>query len=176
MTKPRDDVERRANEIEQQAAEWVARIDVGATPEERAALDAWLAANPRHRAAYLRLAAAWRRADQLKGLRPGSGTVDPDLLEMGSEDASSDSEATFPAFIAEVGAALVRCLMLLMSLAAVQVLATCVDGNSILHIFRDTVRLTATGLMWCAALLFLLLVLRAALRVMSAPFTAARDE
>jgi len=85
MTRTQDDCEdsgkRRANEIEQQAAEWVARIDVRGTPEEWTALDAWLNTSPRHRAAFLRLSVAWRRADELKKLAPLSGAVDPDLLD-----------------------------------------------------------------------------------------------
>lgn len=71
----------RAQEIEQQAAEWVARIDLRGTPEVWAALDAWLAASPRHRAAFLRLSVAWRRADELKKLAPLSGVVDENLLD-----------------------------------------------------------------------------------------------
>ena len=81
MTKIQDDVEGRANEIEQQAAQWVARIDLRGTPEEWTALDAWLNTSPRHRAAFLRLSVAWRRADELKKLAPLSGAVDPDLLD-----------------------------------------------------------------------------------------------
>ena len=85
MTRIQDDVEdgckRRANEIEQQAAQWVARIDLRGTPEEWTALDAWLNTSPRHRAAFLRLSVAWRRADELKKLAPASGVVDPDLLD-----------------------------------------------------------------------------------------------
>jgi transmembrane sensor len=81
MTKIQDDSQGRANEIEQQAAEWVARIDLRGTPEEWSALDAWLNASPRHRAAFLRLSVAWRRADELKKLAPLSGVVDPDLLD-----------------------------------------------------------------------------------------------
>jgi transmembrane sensor len=81
MTKIRDEVEGRANEIEQQAAQWVARIDLRGTPEEWTALDAWLNTSPRHRAAFLRLSVAWRRADELKKLAPLSGIVDPDLLD-----------------------------------------------------------------------------------------------
>ncbi len=37
--------------------------------------------SPRHRAAFLRLSVAWRRADELKKLAPLSGVVDPDLLD-----------------------------------------------------------------------------------------------
>src|SRR6185369_13947855 len=81
MTKIQDDVESRANEIEQQAAQWVARIDLRGTPEEWTALDAWLNSSPRHRAAFLRLSVAWRRADELKKLAPSNGVVDPDLLD-----------------------------------------------------------------------------------------------
>lgn len=84
MTRIQDDVDdggKRANEIEQQAAEWVARIDLRGTPEEWTALDAWLNTSPRHRAAFLRLSVAWRRADELKKLAPLSGIVDPDLLD-----------------------------------------------------------------------------------------------
>lgn len=81
MTKTQDEFEGRAEEIEQQAAEWVARIDLRGTPEEWMALDAWLNKSPRHRAAFLRLSVAWRRADGLKKLAPLSGAVDPDLLD-----------------------------------------------------------------------------------------------
>lgn len=82
----------RAGEIEQQAAEWVARIDLRGTPEEWAALDTWLAANPRHRAAFLRLSVAWRRADQLKKLAPPSGFVDPDLFDPTPLDEVEDED------------------------------------------------------------------------------------
>ena len=81
MTKVQDEFEGRANEIEQQAAGWVARIDLRGTPEEWSALDAWLNTSPRHRAAFLRLSVAWRRADELKKLAPIGGAVDPDLLD-----------------------------------------------------------------------------------------------
>ena len=81
MTKIQDDVESRANDVEQQAAQWVTRIDLRGTPEEWTALDAWLNTSPRHRAAFLRLSVAWRRADELKKLAPSSGVVDPDLLD-----------------------------------------------------------------------------------------------
>jgi transmembrane sensor len=80
MTRAHDGFDGRAEEIEQKAAEWVTRIDLHGTPEEWAALDAWLAASPRHRAAFLRLSVAWRRADELKKLAPLSDTVDEDLL------------------------------------------------------------------------------------------------
>ncbi|HEY8508635.1 MAG TPA: FecR domain-containing protein [Steroidobacteraceae bacterium] len=70
----------RASDIEHQAAEWLIRLDAHESPQDWAALDEWLAANPRHRAAFLRLSIAWRHADQLRKLRPFTGVVDPDLL------------------------------------------------------------------------------------------------
>ncbi len=78
---PDDDFEGRAERIKEQAAAGVARIDSRGTPEEWAALDVWLAANPRHRAEFLRHSVAWRRADTLKNLAPMGGEVDPDLLD-----------------------------------------------------------------------------------------------
>ena len=68
----------RADDIEGQAAAWIARRDRGDGRD--AGLSAWLAADPRHRAAYLRLAQAWRRSELLERLRPTSGAIDPDLL------------------------------------------------------------------------------------------------
>lgn len=61
------------------AAEWVVRIDLCGTPQDWAELDAFLAQDRRHRAAYLRLSVAWRRADLLAKLKPLDGSVDPDL-------------------------------------------------------------------------------------------------
>lgn len=53
-------------QIEQQAAAWLASKDGdGWSAMEQARLDQWLASATAHRVAYLRLAAAWTRADQL---------------------------------------------------------------------------------------------------------------
>ena len=70
---------RSAEDIEAQAAQWIARCDHGANDSD-AGLVAWLSADPRHRAAYLRLAEAWRRSERLQRLRPTEGVIDPDLL------------------------------------------------------------------------------------------------
>ncbi len=48
---------------------------------EQAEFDAWMDADPRARAAYVRLELAWKRADGLRRLRPLDGDVDADLLE-----------------------------------------------------------------------------------------------
>ena len=64
------------NDIETQAADWIAERDragVGTgtplPPERQAALDAWLAASTAHRIAYLRLDQAWQRANRLRALQ-----------------------------------------------------------------------------------------------------------
>jgi transmembrane sensor len=63
----------RATDIEAQAANWLVRRDAGPlSDEQRTAFEAWQAADLRHRAAYLRLEAAWRRADRLREL----GTIE----------------------------------------------------------------------------------------------------
>jgi hypothetical protein len=70
----------RAEQIEQLAAQRLARFDSQDTPEERASLDAWLASDPRHAAVFRRLSVAWKRADALRKLAIGAPEADPDLL------------------------------------------------------------------------------------------------
>lgn len=70
-----------APEIEAQAAAWLVKRDAGGlSAAEQAEFDAWLQADPRARAAYVRLELAWKRADGLRRLRPLDGDVDEDLL------------------------------------------------------------------------------------------------
>ena len=70
-----------ANDLETQAAAWLVRRDTGKlSPGDQSEFDSWLAADPRHRATYLRLEHAWRRADRLGWLKPHDGPVDEDLL------------------------------------------------------------------------------------------------
>jgi transmembrane sensor len=69
-----------SDRIEADAALWLVRVDSAGSPEKWVALDAWLAANPRHRAAFLRLSAGWRRAEQLRNLKAFDGSVDVNLL------------------------------------------------------------------------------------------------
>ena len=70
-----------AQEIEGQAAAWLVRRDGGGLPAgEQAQFDAWMEADPRARAAYVRLELAWKRADSLRRLRPLDGGIDEDLL------------------------------------------------------------------------------------------------
>lgn len=58
--------------IEQAAADWLARRDAGDwSPRRQQALQAWLAADTRHRVAFLRLEAAWREAGRLQAIAAG---------------------------------------------------------------------------------------------------------
>jgi transmembrane sensor len=72
----------RASDIETQAATWLVRRDAADEVAESAEFAAWLAADPRHRAAYLRLAAAWEQTAQLKRLAPEARAVDANLLKI----------------------------------------------------------------------------------------------
>jgi transmembrane sensor len=69
-----------ADNIEAQAATWLARRDAAGEDAEMPEFRAWLDADPRNRAAYLRLAAAWERSARLRMLRPEGSTVDADLF------------------------------------------------------------------------------------------------
>jgi transmembrane sensor len=70
-----------APEFEAQAAAWLVKRDSnGLSATDQAEFNAWLEADPRARAAYLRLELAWKRADGLRRLRPLDGGVDEDLL------------------------------------------------------------------------------------------------
>lgn len=70
-----------ADTIDLQASRWLASRD--ARPDDAeltTAFDQWLHADIRHRVAYLKLEAAWRRGDKLRELRPLDRGVNPDLL------------------------------------------------------------------------------------------------
>jgi transmembrane sensor len=70
-----------ASEIETQAAAWLVKRDDGALPaDQQVEFDAWIASDPRARAAYIRLEMAWKRADGLRRLKPLNGDVDENLL------------------------------------------------------------------------------------------------
>ena len=70
-----------ANDIESDAAQWLIRLEGDSSRETRASFEAWLAADPRHRGAFVRLKETWSRADILKRLRPLDGIVDEHVLE-----------------------------------------------------------------------------------------------
>ena len=63
------------------AAEWVLRHDRGLTAAEQDGFSQWLAANPRHRAAWAEHRWGWDELDRLTGLQTSVHAVpDPDLL------------------------------------------------------------------------------------------------
>jgi transmembrane sensor len=80
MTRAHDPLSRTADTIEQEAAEWLVKVEQDGAPDTSRALAAWLGANPRHRAAFLRISTAWRRADVLRRLADPNEEPDPDLL------------------------------------------------------------------------------------------------
>ena len=78
---------RTATAIDEAAAGWLLKTDASATPDVQAELYDWLAADMRHRAAFIRLRCAWYRVDKLRLLRPTDGAVDEDLLAKLTLDA-----------------------------------------------------------------------------------------
>jgi transmembrane sensor len=69
-----------ASETSDTAASWLIRLESEAAPETWDAFQVWLDADPRHRAAFIRLRVAWTQFDRLKMLRPADGTIDADLF------------------------------------------------------------------------------------------------
>jgi transmembrane sensor len=80
MTRAHDRPQSTANAIEQKATEWLVKQDKDSSPELSRALDEWLGADPRHRAAFLRISTAWRHADVLRRLADPKEEPNPDLL------------------------------------------------------------------------------------------------
>ena len=63
---------KRANPIEQQAADWLARRDARPWSDaDRVALEEWLAASPIHQVEFLRMEYAWEESLRLKALGAG---------------------------------------------------------------------------------------------------------
>lgn len=68
-------------DIQEQAACWLMRLDrANEDDAEQARFENWLAADSRHRRAYLSLEQAWRGADGLDAWRPRDGTLDVSVL------------------------------------------------------------------------------------------------
>lgn len=65
-----------AQNIDETAAVWTARLDRGLTTEERATLDQWLAGDSRRIGALARARAVWMHADRVRSLGPAA-TQDP---------------------------------------------------------------------------------------------------
>jgi ferric-dicitrate binding protein FerR (iron transport regulator) len=58
-----------SSRIENEAARWLITLDGQPTVANFHALNEWLSARARHRAAFLRLSVAWGRMDRLRTLR-----------------------------------------------------------------------------------------------------------
>jgi transmembrane sensor len=71
-----------SNDAEIAAGEWLARLDRDDSgPGDLAAFESWKSADPRHAAAYARLAATWQALDRVQAIRPGTDEpVDDDYL------------------------------------------------------------------------------------------------
>jgi len=84
-----------SNDAEIAAGEWLARLDRDdATAAEVAAFEQWKAADPRHPAAYARLAATWQALDRIRAIRPNSDEpIDNDYLNGASQRSPSGSES-----------------------------------------------------------------------------------
>jgi len=62
-----------SNETEIEAGEWLARLDRdNPSPTDLAAFNRWKNADPRHAAAYARLAATWQALDRIQAIRPSA--------------------------------------------------------------------------------------------------------
>jgi transmembrane sensor len=68
------------NEIPEAAAAWLIRLEGQTTPQIWDDFQAWIEADKRHEAAFVRLRTAWTHCDRFKLLRPEDGRVDRNLL------------------------------------------------------------------------------------------------
>ena len=62
----------RREQIEAEAAGWLARVDRGLSAEEEAMFARWKTADVEHRIIFLQLRAVWQRADRLTAMRQPS--------------------------------------------------------------------------------------------------------
>jgi transmembrane sensor len=62
------------------AAAWLIRLEAQTTPQLWDDFNAWIEADRRNQAAFVRLRTAWTHCDRFKLLRPADGRVDRDLL------------------------------------------------------------------------------------------------
>jgi transmembrane sensor len=87
-----------SNEAEIAAGEWLARLDkADPSPRELAAFERWKSAEPRHAAAYARLAATWQALDRVQAIRPSADEpVDDDYLNTGRQHAPSGRQPPLP--------------------------------------------------------------------------------
>lgn len=78
------------NDIPGAAAAWLIRLEGQTTPQMWDEFQAWIEADKRHEAAFIRLRTAWTHCDRFKLLRPADGRVDRNLLaDMGLPEPES---------------------------------------------------------------------------------------
>ncbi len=70
-----------ANDIESDATHWLIRLEADPSSQTRADFEAWLAADPRHQAAYIRAERSWSHADIVKRLKPLDGAIDEQVID-----------------------------------------------------------------------------------------------
>ena len=68
------------NDVPGAAAAWLIRLEGQTTPQMWDEFQAWIEADRRHEAAFIRLRTAWTHCDRFKLLRPADGRVDRNLL------------------------------------------------------------------------------------------------
>jgi transmembrane sensor len=88
-----------SNDADHQAGEWLARLDRDApSPGDLAAFGQWRASDPRHAAAYARLASTWQALDRVRAVRPSADEpIDDDYLKNALRQAGAaerDSRGT----------------------------------------------------------------------------------
>jgi transmembrane sensor len=116
-------------DIERQAAEWIIRRDRGEeSAAERAAFENWLAADARHRKAYLALQEPWQRADGLKSWRPYARVLDARVLKRYAAPARHASRMRYAIAASIVLATAVAALFMLHRSMAPFVYTTEVGG------------------------------------------------
>lgn len=69
-----------AEAINEAAAIWLLRLEASPSAAVVEQFQEWLAQEPRHRAAYLRLRFAWYFSETLRLFQPTDGSVDEDLI------------------------------------------------------------------------------------------------
>jgi transmembrane sensor len=70
----------RIEEIQRAASKWLIDVSEDPSAQQLSELEQWLAADPLHRATFIRVRTAWMRLNRMARLRPPEGEIDPDLL------------------------------------------------------------------------------------------------
>jgi transmembrane sensor len=86
------------NDIPGAAAAWLIRLEGQTTPHMWDEFQAWIEADRRNEAAFIRLRTAWTHCDRFKLLRPADGRVDRNLLaQLSTAGRFENAEPEIPA-------------------------------------------------------------------------------